>query len=89
MSGRATRPISANDYLRLLGEDPDTKVATLYVEGFRDGERFLQAARDHRGQARGGVPVRLYRTGCQGRQLPHRRTGGQLRDDGRPLRQVG
>ncbi len=38
--------IGFNDYLRYLGEDPNTRVATLYVEGFRDGQRFLQAARE-------------------------------------------
>lgn len=38
--------IGFNDYLRYLGEDERTRVATLYVEGFRDGQRFLQAARE-------------------------------------------
>ncbi|MGL1832042.1 acetate--CoA ligase family protein [Rhodocyclaceae bacterium SMB388] len=37
--------IGFNDYLCYLGEDPNTRVATLYVEGFRDGQRFLQVAR--------------------------------------------
>lgn len=38
--------IGFNDYLRYLGEEAHTRVATLYVEGFRDGQRFLQAARE-------------------------------------------
>jgi acetyl coenzyme A synthetase (ADP forming)-like protein len=38
--------IGFNDYLRYLGEDQNTRVATLYVEGFRDGQRFLLAARE-------------------------------------------
>ncbi|MCK6407715.1 acetate--CoA ligase [Thauera sp.] len=38
--------VGFNDYLRYLGEDEHTRVATLYVEGFRDGQRFLQAARE-------------------------------------------
>lgn len=38
--------IGFNDYLRYLGEEPNTRVATLYVEGFRDGQRFLQVARE-------------------------------------------
>ncbi|WP_300337216.1 acetate--CoA ligase [Accumulibacter sp.] len=38
--------IGFNDYLRYLGEDANTRVATLYVEGFRDGRRFLDAARE-------------------------------------------
>ena len=33
--------VGFNDYLRYLGEDEHTRVATLYVEGFRDGQRFL------------------------------------------------
>ena len=38
--------IGFNDYLRYLGEDEHTRVATLYVEGFRDGQRFLEVARE-------------------------------------------
>ncbi|MFB1030658.1 MAG: CoA-binding protein, partial [Thauera sp.] len=38
--------VGFNDYLRYLGEDEHTRVATLYVEGFRDGQRFLEAARE-------------------------------------------
>ncbi|GHC31962.1 acetate--CoA ligase family protein [Aidingimonas halophila] len=37
--------IGFDDYLRYLGEDEKTRVATLYVEGFRDGRRFLDVAR--------------------------------------------
>lgn len=37
--------IDFSDYLRYLGEDENTRVAALYVEGFRDGRRFLQTAR--------------------------------------------
>ena len=58
--GRAQRPrgfstyvgpgnqtdVGFNDYLRYLGEDAHTRVATLYVEGFRDGQRFLEVARE-------------------------------------------
>ncbi len=38
--------VGFNDYLRYLGEDVHTRVATLYVEGFRDGQRFLEVARE-------------------------------------------
>ncbi len=33
------------DYLEYLRQDEDTKVALLYVEGFRDGNKFFQAAK--------------------------------------------
>ena len=51
--------IGFNDYLRYLGEDEQTHVATLYVEGFRDGERFLQVARD----VTAVKPVVVYKSG--------------------------
>lgn len=35
-----------HDYLRYLGSDPDTRVIALYMEGLRDGRRFLEAARE-------------------------------------------
>ncbi|MDO8491704.1 MAG: CoA-binding protein [Dehalococcoidia bacterium] len=34
-----------DDYLEYLAEDPQTKVILSYVEGFRDGSRFLRVAR--------------------------------------------
>ncbi|MFV0665807.1 acetate--CoA ligase family protein [Denitromonas sp.] len=51
--------IGFNDYLRYLGEDEHTHVATLYVEGFRDGERFLRVARD----VTAVKPVVVYKSG--------------------------
>ncbi|TVO57062.1 acetate--CoA ligase family protein [Denitromonas halophila] len=51
--------IGFNDYLRYLGEDENTHVATLYVEGFRDGERFLEVARD----VTAVKPVVVYKSG--------------------------
>jgi acyl-CoA synthetase (NDP forming) len=32
------------DYLEYLGEDPNTKVVLCYIEGFKDGRRFLKIA---------------------------------------------
>lgn len=52
--------IGFNDYLRYLGEDPHTRVATLYVEGFRDGRRFLDVAR----QVTAHKPVVVYKSGA-------------------------
>ena len=51
--------IGFNDYLRYLGEEPNTRVATLYVEGFRDGQRFLQVARE----VSAIKPVVVYKSG--------------------------
>ena len=51
--------IGFNDYLRYLGEDPHTRVATLYVEGFRDGRKFLEVAREVAAMK----PVVLYKSG--------------------------
>lgn len=34
------------DYLEYLAEDPHTKVILCYVEGFKDGRRFFQIARE-------------------------------------------
>ncbi|MBW6391663.1 acetate--CoA ligase family protein [Billgrantia antri] len=51
--------IGFNDYLRYLGEDEHTRVATLYVEGFRDGRKFLEVARDVTAMK----PVVVYKSG--------------------------
>ncbi len=51
--------IGFNDYLRYLGEDDKTRVATLYVEGFRDGQRFLEVAREITSKK----PVVVYKSG--------------------------
>lgn len=34
------------DYVEYLGEDPDTKVIVLYLEGLREGRRFFNVARE-------------------------------------------
>ena len=65
--------IGFNDYLRYLGEDENTRVATLYVEGFRDGELFLEAAREIT-QVK---PVVVYKSGSteQGAKAASSHTG--------------
>ncbi|GAA3894172.1 acetate--CoA ligase [Halomonas cibimaris] len=62
-----------DDYLRYLGEDPHTRVATLYVEGFRDGRAFLDAAR----KVSAAKPVVVYKSGAtaQGQQSASSHTG--------------
>lgn len=52
--------IGFNDYLRYLGEDEHTRVATLYVEGFRDGRRFLDVA----SEVTAMKPVVVYKSGA-------------------------
>ncbi|MCL7929083.1 acetate--CoA ligase family protein [Halomonas llamarensis] len=65
--------IGFNDYLRYLGEDEHTRVATLYVEGFRDGRKFLQVARDVTAMK----PVVVYKSGAteQGQKAASSHTG--------------
>ncbi|THF67171.1 CoA-binding protein [Pseudothauera nasutitermitis] len=65
--------IGFNDYLRYLGEDPRTRVATLYVEGFRDGRRFLRVARETTLKK----PVVVYKSGAteEGRKAASSHTG--------------
>ncbi len=65
--------IGFNDYLRYLGEDEHTRVATLYVEGFRDGQRFLQVARE----VTALKPVVVYKSGATeiGKQSAASHTG--------------
>ena len=61
------------DYLQYLGEEEHTRVATLYVEGFRDGQRFLQVARE----VTAAKPVVIYKSGSTelGKQAAKSHTG--------------
>ena len=38
--------IRTEDYIEYLGNDPDTEVILCYVEGIRDGQRFLKIAKE-------------------------------------------
>jgi acyl-CoA synthetase (NDP forming) len=38
--------ITASEYLEYLADDDDTKVIVFYMEGFKDGRRFFQLARE-------------------------------------------
>lgn len=82
--------IGFNDYLRYLGEDDNTRVATLYVEGFRDGRRFLEVARE----ITSVKPVVVYKSGSteQGKKAASSHTGalaGSYAMTVDVLRQVG
>ena len=48
-----------HEYLQYFGEDPDTTVSVLYVEGFKDGRKFLDVARDVTQRK----PVVIYKSG--------------------------
>jgi acetyltransferase len=38
--------VTAVDYLEYLDEDPETKAIVFYLEGLKDGRRFIEVARD-------------------------------------------
>ncbi|MCW8886627.1 MAG: acetate--CoA ligase family protein, partial [Motiliproteus sp.] len=48
-----------SDYLQFLAEDPNTKVATFYVEGFTNGREFIDQAR----KVSLDKPVVVYKSG--------------------------
>ncbi len=48
-----------NEYLEYFGEDPETAVPVLYVEGFKNGRRFLDVAREVTQKK----PVVVYKSG--------------------------
>lgn len=37
--------LDAHDFMEWLADDPETRVITLYIEGVRDGRRFLETAK--------------------------------------------
>jgi acetate---CoA ligase (ADP-forming) len=51
--------LSIADYLEYFGNDPETKVIGAYVEGFKDGKRFLDAAKEAARQK----PVVIWKSG--------------------------
>ncbi len=38
--------LHSEDYIKYLAEDPQTKVILSYIEGFKDGRRFFEAAKE-------------------------------------------
>lgn len=47
------------DYLEYLGDDPDTKTIVLYLEGVRNGRRFLEVSR----KVTAEKPIVMYKAG--------------------------
>ena len=52
--------LELSDFVEFLAEDPNTRVVTLYVEGFRDPHRFIRAVRRCR---KAGKPVLMAKSG--------------------------
>ena len=38
--------LESTDFLEYLGDDPETKIITMYVEGVKDGERFFKTLKE-------------------------------------------
>jgi len=51
--------LTAGDYLEYLAEDPDTGAIVFYMEGFKDGRRFFETAR----QVVKQKPIIVYKSG--------------------------
>lgn len=51
--------LTAADYLEYLAEDNDTKVIALYMEGFKDGRKFIDVA----GEVTQNKPVLIFKGG--------------------------
>ncbi|HEY32572.1 MAG TPA: acetyl-CoA synthetase [Dehalococcoidia bacterium] len=51
--------LNAADYVEYLGEDDDTGAIVLYMEGFKDGDRFFKVARE----AIKRKPILMYKAG--------------------------
>ncbi len=78
------------DYLQYLGEEENTRVATFYVEGFKDGRAFLDVARETAKHK----PVVAYKSGSTeaGQKAASSHTGSLAGSYGMTvdlLRQVG
>ena len=54
--------LTASEYLQYLAEDEDTKAIVFYMEGFRDGRRFFQLAKEVIRRK----PIVIYKGGCTG-----------------------
>lgn len=78
------------DYLQYLGEEENTRVATFYVEGFKDGRAFLDVAKE----TAKTKPVVVYKSGSTeaGQKAASSHTGALAGSYGMTvdlLRQVG
>ena len=51
--------LNVSDYLEYMADDEDTKVVVLYLEGVKDGRRFIEAAR----KVTAKKPVLVYKIG--------------------------
>ena len=51
--------LNETDYLEYMADDPQTKLIAMYIEGVRDGKRFMQALK----KLAGIKPVIIYKGG--------------------------
>ncbi len=65
--------LNETDFIELLADDPETKVITCYIEGVKDGRRFLEAVR----KALTVKPVLIWKAGLSstGRKAATSHTG--------------
>ena len=81
--------IGFNDYLRYLARTPTPRSRRSTWRAFATANASCRRRARSPRSSPWWCKVRLYRTGCQGRQLPHRRTGGSYAMTVDLLRQVG
>ncbi len=67
------------EYLEFLGDDPDTRVILTYIEGIKDGARFVKIARDIT-KKKPIVAIKVGRTKA-GSRAAHSHTGSMTGDD--------
>jgi acyl-CoA synthetase (NDP forming) len=65
--------LDLTDFLEYLGSDPATKVITCYIEGIKDGQRFLKVARE----VSKTKPIIIWKVGetAGGKRAAHSHTG--------------
>jgi acyl-CoA synthetase (NDP forming) len=69
--------LSFNDFLEYLGNDPNTKLIACYIEGMKDGRRFIDLIKKIR------KPIIIWKVGATpaGSKAAHSHTGSLCGDD--------
>lgn len=71
--------VKLHEYVAYLGEDPDTKVIAMYLEGIREGNEFVRVAREVT-KVKPIVALKVGRTGA-GARAAASHTGSMAGDD--------
>ncbi|MHC1579991.1 MAG: acetate--CoA ligase family protein [Candidatus Alkanophagales archaeon] len=74
--------LNATDFLQYLGEDPTTEVIAAYLEGVKDGSRFLKLAREITSTRRKPIIVWMAGITPQGRRAAASHTGALSTKEG-------